>query len=341
MPDLLSELPKLTSEQRAELVRSVDELNVADGRFQHRAEACDVVSKERLRRFRVEKLKWRFWLYDDKRHAIFNHVVSLLWDYAFFTTLNDLRVSASKTAPQDANFNEPMFSLLVSGFVAKQAMGIRRLIDRREDVVSLKRLLHDLKKNRDLITREVYVAQDGLPYDYAPVKEGYEAGKTKEGGTFFYEGVETTGPKAWGQSERVHKVFDRLTGISPSQRTRDDMLPTNWFDDLVGKLDVCRDLHKFADKFIAHAADSNSRNATTEAQKVVTIAKLTECYKAIVTVGCEVSCSILGDGTPWAVPQPQFDVVENLDKGWVPKVALPNARKLWEKHRAAISKWSR
>jgi len=247
MPDLLSELAKLTSEQRAEIVRSVDELNVAEGRFQYRAEACDVVSKERLRRFRVEKLKWRVWLYDDKRHAIFNHVASLLWDSAFFRTINDLRVNVLKTDAEDAKFNEPMFSLLVSGFVAKQAMGIRRLIDRREDVLSLKRLLHDLKKNRNLITREVYVAQDGLPYDYVPVKEGYEEGKVKEGGTFFYEGVETTGPKAWGQSERLHNVFDRLTGISPNQRRREDMLPINWFDELAGKLDVCEDLHKFAD----------------------------------------------------------------------------------------------
>ncbi len=78
MPDLLGDLAKLTSEKRAEIVQRVDELSVAEGRFRCRAEDCDVVCKERLRQFRVEKLKWLFWLHDDEQHAIFKQVTSLL-----------------------------------------------------------------------------------------------------------------------------------------------------------------------------------------------------------------------------------------------------------------------
>jgi len=70
------------------------------------------------------------------------------------------------------------------------------------------------------------------------------------------------------------------------------------------------------------------------------MAKLTECYKAIVAVGGEVSRSILGDGTPWAVPQPQFDPLKNLDKGWVPNESLQAGRELWDKYSAEISQWS-
>jgi len=340
MSELLGELANLTSEQRAEIVKRVDELGVAEGRFQYRAEDCDVVCKEHLRQFRAEKLNWLFWLHDDKQHAIFQQVASLLWDYALFRTLNDLRVRAAQSKTEGVEFNAPILSLLDSGFVAKQAMGIRRLIDKRDNVVSLKRLVDDIKKKQELITREVYVAHDGLPYDYAPIEDAYCAEKLQENKPFYSEGLETTGPKAWNPSKRAHEAFDKLSGTSSSQRKRDDLLPAQWFDDLNSKFDVCCDLQKFANKFIAHAADFSSRSELTEAQKVVTLNKFTKCHQAIVAVASNVSRWILGDGSAWTVPQPQFDPVKNLDKGWVAKDSLEEARVFWDKHMAEISQWS-
>jgi len=79
---------------------------------------------------------------------------------------------------------------------------------------------------------------------------------------------------------------------------------------------------------------------STESQKAVTLKKLTKCHQALVAVASEVSLCILGDGLSWVVPQPQFDPVENLDKGWIGKDALEEARELWEKHTAAIEQWS-
>lgn len=339
MPDLLGELAKLTPEQRAEIVKRVDKLSVTEGKFGYRAEDCDVVCKERLWQFRVEKLKWLFWLHDDEHHAIFKQVASLLWDYALFRTLNELRVMAAGAKPKGIGFSAPMLFLLDSGFVAKQAMGIRRLTDKRNDVVSLRRLINDIKKNRKRITREVYVGHDGLPYDHAPVEEPDYATKFKEGETFCFGGVETTGPKAFGTSKRAHEAFDRLSGKSGRQRRRDDLISENWFDDLSSKLGVCEDLQKFADKFIAHAADSKSRNMSTEAQRTVTLEKLTKCHKSIVKVAGGVSRWILGDGSPWIVPQPQFDPVENLDKGLVAEGTLEKARDLFNRHMAAIEQW--
>ena len=340
MSDLLGKLTKLTSGQRAEIVKRVDELSVSEGRFRYRAEDCDIVCKERLRQFRVEKLKWLFWLHDDEQHPIYKQVVSLLCDYALFRTLNDLRVKAAKAKSQSVGFNAPTLVLLDSGFVAKQAMGIRRLIDKSDNAVSLKRLVDDIKENRGLITREVYVAHDGLPYDYARVKGAYYAKKLKEHRKVCFEGVETTRPKAWSVSERAHRLFDTLSKTSSNQRKRDDLLPAQWFDNLNNKLGICCDLLKFADKFIAHPADSSSRSKLTEAQKVVTLNKLTKCHQAIVAVASDVSHCILGDGSSWTVPQPSFDPIENLDKGWIGTEALEEARELWEKHKAVIEQWS-
>lgn len=46
-----------------------------------------------------------------------------------------------------------------------QVLGIRRLMDERRDVISLGRLLRDIKKNAVLFTRENYVSGTGLPYN--------------------------------------------------------------------------------------------------------------------------------------------------------------------------------
>jgi len=337
MSDLLGELQKLNSEQRAEIVNHVHELSMAEGRFQYRAEDCDVMCKEQLRQFRVLKLKWLFWFRDDEHHAISKQIDSLLADYALFRTLNDLRLKAAKAKPQCIGFNVPTLALLDSGFVAKQAMGIRRLIDKSDDAVSLKRLLDDIKQNRGLITREVYVANDGLPYDYACVEDAYYAEKIKEHGKDYCEGVETTGPKAWTVAKRNHKFFDKLSQTSNNQRNRDDILPEQWFDNLSNKLGICYDIQKFADKFIAHPANSSSRTKLSDGQKIITLNKLAKCHQAIVAVANEVSRWILGEASSWSVPQPSF---KNLDKGWVTEGALDNVSELWDKHMVEIEKWS-
>lgn len=338
--DLFDELAKLTAEQRTEIVQRIDEFGVAEGRYKYRAEGCDVICKQKLRQFRVQKIKWLFWLRGDDQHAIRDQVTALLSDYAMFQTINDLRVKQAKSKRQGVHFNASVLFLLDSGFVAKQAMGIRRLIDKSGDVISLKRLVDDIKQNRELISREVFVAHDGLPYDYACVREAYYAEKIKVGKECYFEGVETSGPKAFGASERCHKVFDSLAGIAPSHRKRDDMLPAQLFDDLSGKLGVCADLQKFADKFIAHPADPNSRSKLTASQNAVTLKKLTQCLQAIVAVASSISRRLLGDGTSWTVPQPSFDPIKNLDKAWIETNALEEARQSLEKHMTAIEKWS-
>jgi hypothetical protein len=82
------------------------------------------------------------------------------------------------------------------------------------------------------------VCFDGLPYDYEAVQL---KDMEKRIGTGFFWG-ETTGPGAYGTSEMAHEQFDRLSGIDPSRRTREDRLPISllstieqWLDDRSGR----------------------------------------------------------------------------------------------------------
>jgi len=55
--------------------------------------------------------------------------------------------------------------MLDQGYAATQVLAIRRLQDEGSDVFSLQRLLNDIQQQRDMITRENFVAHDGKPYD--------------------------------------------------------------------------------------------------------------------------------------------------------------------------------
>jgi hypothetical protein len=60
---------------------------------------------------------------------------------------------------------------LFDGHVATQVLAIRRLMDdRNTDIISLRRLVKDLRHSWTLFTRENYVCFDGLPYDYEAVQ---------------------------------------------------------------------------------------------------------------------------------------------------------------------------
>ena len=51
-----------------------------------------------------------------------------------------------------------------------QVLAIRRLTDTTKNVLSLSKLLQDIRSHRQLLTRENYVAFDGLPYHYEVVE---------------------------------------------------------------------------------------------------------------------------------------------------------------------------
>jgi hypothetical protein len=78
-------------------------------------------------------------------------------------------------------------------------------------VISLRRVLDDIKEHRALFTRENYVAHDGLPYDPAPVKQAYVDKIISRGSGVHGEWIDTTGPRAWSMS---YKGPVRLLGYS-------------------------------------------------------------------------------------------------------------------------------
>ncbi len=303
-----------------------------------RDDGFDVVERQKMWRFKVKRAEWLVWLDGDDEHSIWRQLTSLLSDYSLFRTVNELRLQATQCPVEGVGFNEPVMRLLDRGFVATQAMGIRRLLDKRKDVISLRRLVDDLEHNLRLMTREVYLAIRRLPYDAAAARVSWEQKMIATGQFEKVKGIATEGSAAWRESERAHERFDELSETTPTSRSRVDVVSPSRFKELGAKLDGCEDMLMFATKYIAHAADPGSRLDLTDVQTGMTLRRLEACLKVLVQVTEFVSPLLQSDSSV-GVAKPQFDVAENLDKSWVAPAQLDDVRGLFGRNCEAIEQW--
>jgi hypothetical protein len=140
------------------------------------------------------------------------------------------------------------------GYVATQVLAIRRLLDKGSNVFSLRRLLNDIQANRKLITREIFVGHDGMPYD----PDGWKSPPSIQAQVYAIHGF----PRSLLSSER-HEMFDRLSGVSADRRGREDTIRPEVFERLQSWL-ASAELNKLvtlSNKFLAHSADVASRHA--------------------------------------------------------------------------------
>ena len=129
-------------------------------------EKCETPDKESLKKFRQKRNEWFRHLKTDEHHAICQVVQEMIWSDMSFRILT----RAANMDDKSCLHNSLVAETLINGHFAIQILAIRRLMDTTKGVISLKRVLEDIKRNICLFTRENYVACDGLPYDYESVK---------------------------------------------------------------------------------------------------------------------------------------------------------------------------
>lgn len=310
--------------------------------FKYEIDQCEVIDKERLRRFREASTKWRDLLDGEDVHSIWKQIFDLFWRDSVFRMVNDLREAASESPSANVGFNGPVIGVFDAGFACMQAMTIRRLIEPQSGrperaVVSLCVLLDDISCQRELITRENYVSGDGLPYDYGEVRDSWLADRREKGVTAGT--VPSVGPEAWAKSEMLHKAFDRLSGVNAKTRSRTDVIRSELFAACEERLGVCDDVELFTHKFIAHAADPANREQLTDEQERLTLNKLNSCSKALYQVA-EFIGALVGNGALISpIPTPQYDHLENLDKKWATSASIELVRKKWYERVKETESW--
>ena len=283
---------------------------------------CDVEDKESLAHFRRKRAEWKRCLIDDK-YSVSRQIYHLLWNDTVFRTFNEARHLSIKDESGATGLNCPLINLLDEGFVSLQVMAIRRLsdpnfYDPHKAVISIRRLIDDIGDNLDLFTRENYICFEGTKY------KGLS--DEKDGINWFH----------WDQK---HKNFDRLSGVSSSQRSRKDKLKKNIISSLRSELDSCKDLRTYANKFIAHTSDRLGKAKLTDNQKRITFNNLDGAYKSIVKSSSFLAAIVLYEHQLGGIPIPQYDQFKNIDKPVILTKNISKLRSYWAGRNKEVSSW--
>src|SRR5260370_12340183 len=144
--------------------------------YTYAPEDCDIVDKAVLTAYRDKRSEWLHLLNGKDDHAVCRQISAMLWNDAVFRVANESRRLSREAGRSSSSRNWSLAQFMDQGFVATQTLSIRKLMERASNkparqVISLRRVLDDIKEHRALFTRENYVAHDGLPYDPAPMKQ--------------------------------------------------------------------------------------------------------------------------------------------------------------------------
>lgn len=308
--------------------------------FKHPVDQCDVLDKPALELFRKKKVEWIEKLHGSDVHSVMNQIWSLTWNDTWFRLFNELVRWNLENSPTH-KMNQGMISLLQVGYVIFQSTRIRRLAEPQNsnpsrEIVSLKALLDDIKTSGVFITREIYVAHDGLPYDYK--KAADEVLSQQIDNEVFWGDIE--GPKAFGSSQLAHQYFDKLSGVTPEKRSRYDRIALSFFDECETLLAPCHDIKKYTDKFVAHAAHPKNRSGLSAEQKQTSISKFEQCQKPLYIVVNRLSQSI-AHGYFTALSVPQYNHLAGLETTVTSAVGLEVAKEFWKNRHKIIEAWAK
>ena len=315
--------------------------------YSYTIDQCDVGNKALLGEFRTTYAEWVQWFNEDPHHNVCDQINEMMWNDAAYRAFREAERFSSEQSPT-ASSNEMLGKFLDRGYVSTQILDICKITDAsssdpKKGVISLRRMVDDIAKNRELMTRENYVCFDGLPYDYEKVWQAEMDALTPDQiGQARYR--HTKGPQAWGTSERIHAAFDRLSGVDAQQRSRTDLISEKVFETINKwfKAPVLDTLRTHRNKFIGHAADATSRNAAPLSSTGLTLNELAEAQRIVIRIANAVGGNILymhSIGGP--VPTPQFDQFKNLHLPLIPEVQMQEMHKWWADHASEREAWTR
>lgn len=322
----------------------------AGGRlFHYEIVECDVSDRSKLSEFRTKIEQWDELLNGDESHAISGQFSDMLWQDAAWRSANEARRFAGADGP-NASVAPLVAAMLDRGYIAGQVIAISRLLERsnpkqpKKGVISLRRLLDEMREARDLITRENFVAQDALPYDWEAVQsaEVLKILDRAEGNGGVVVGWDvTTGPDAWDMAKSQHELFDQISGVVADKRDRSDLIEMTFFERLDALLgdQVFEDIMALRNKSVAHAADAFSRAQASGLRTGIKLHEFARAHYLLLAVYQVLSVVLLGQWRGAVVPLPQYDQFAHLEGPFVAAARLPDLRAFWEAHNEEREEW--
>lgn len=314
----------------------------------YRAEDCDVLNQELLVRYRDCAASWDELLHGDEEHSVSGQFSDMLWQDAAWRSLNEARKFHSSEAPSSAV--APLLGgLLDRGYISSQVLSISRLLERSNPkrptrgVVSLRRIVEEIVENQELFTREIFVSHDGLPYDWeAAGRRFYSEFEEEDASIARMHPIDNAGPNAWYSSKQRHELFDRLAGVSFPEPNRSDKLGTSIFERLEATFNepVFGEILNLRNKVVAHAADAFSRSHAASRRRGLKLDEIARAHYLLIGLFQTISaCLLYGSWRGSAVPVPQDNQFNHLDKVFVPPEQMNSLHEFWQAHCEERDNW--
>ena len=313
--------------------------------FKFKENDCDVHDREKLTRYRENAERWFEWIDGDPEHSISRQLSALMWNDAVFRTLNEAR--RVEGADKSASRAPLLASFLDAGYVNVQVLGISKLLEKNppqanKGVISLRRIVDELSANRDLFTREVFIAHDGLPYDFEAIQKAHmEQLLAKHGTEPVFEAMDVEGPQAWDTAQRQHQLFDRLSGVKPEHRSREDRIGDQLFDELCKALEdpIFKDIKDLRHKSLAHAADAASRLQAAH-RNGFKLGDAAAAHRILLAMLQAISAGLLyGSWRAAAIPVPQHDIFTHFADPLVQEDQIAKLRAHWDELSKERDSW--
>lgn len=292
-----------------------------------------------------EKWKqWKEWFEGEDLHSIRSQINNMIWDAAVFLCINKARKYTPMDSDGEPELNRTVHVFVDKGFLVKQVMAIRRLLDKEtqsgnRSVISLYRLINDMENNNVLLTRENILNVCNLTYNYKEEETRIiqERMKNSIAGPQYRK----DGMIKCVLSENVHVSIDSLSGVDSDERKPQDTVQKGKFGILKKKLDGCRDICKFANKFVAHPATLESRASVNPDSLEITLSKLQDAHKIICEVSCSIGTKLLNCSFGNVLPIPQFDQFEHFEKPWATKKTVEKMYEFWKQYQKETDSWKK
>lgn len=287
---------------------------------------------------------WRHAWEGDDPNSIKSQILNLIWNAGIFGFINECRrPNEDGSAPE---LNGPIQAFIDNNFVACQMARMRRLVDgypleaikngaRDKSVFSLSSLVADIEKHRHLMTRKAIFLLQDLEYDlaFAQQRESEEFQREIESGssTMFFSTA------AW-HSRDLHQLWDRLSGVSATERDEGDIPRKEIFERMNSDLREVDQARDWATLFIAHAASTSSREASGKGE-TPTWNRIHEMAASIVRVASAISELVFQAHMASWLPVPQYDLFKNIDRPWCDEKRLGEVRSWWSEFEKRVESW--
>ncbi|AKS24272.1 hypothetical protein ABH19_11735 [Leptospirillum sp. Group II 'CF-1'] len=255
------------------------------------------------------RAKWIRQMGNPQIHSVWGQLWKMIYSDLNLRTIG-LITDLEPTCP----LNNPMVRrLAIEGYAPLQALGIRRLWSDRRDDISLKRILHEMKRKVSVFTGENYLSWSGLPYS-TPSFTDEELSKVSVRplpGSAFVSPDSPIMVKI--RTSQAHEQFDRLSKTSPENRKPSDRIPERLFEALenhVPKSGINK-VVIWSSQYVAHAGDPDDPYWKDVDP---TWGDIESSQRALAQVAQIISGQVLnGPASAQLVPTAQYDRFEYLE----------------------------